>query len=48
MNDRESDKEIGITHESAIHWWKLIGPSVVCASKLGAMLPRRRAGIVNC
>lgn len=28
-----------------MYWWKLIGPAVVSASKLGAVLPRRRRGI---
>ena len=34
-----------LTQESPIQSWNLIGPAVVCASKSGAMLPRRREGI---
>ena len=36
-----------LTHESPIHSWNLIGPAVVKASKSGAVLPRRREGILN-
>jgi hypothetical protein len=35
-----------LTQESSIQSWNLIGPAVVSASKSGAILPRRREGIV--
>src|SRR5438477_7930984 len=35
-------------HLSPIHWWKSIGPSVVCAWKLGASSPIRKAMTVSC
>jgi hypothetical protein len=31
-----------MTHESPMNSWKSIGPLVVSALKLGALLPRRR------
>jgi len=34
-------------HESPIHSWNRIGPSVVIASKSGAVLPSRRAAVVG-
>ena len=40
----QSERDV-ITQESPIHSWNLIGPAVVWASKSGAMLPRRRAGM---
>ena len=33
------------TQESPIQSWKLMGPAVVSAEKLGAVLPSRRAGM---
>ena len=41
----ERDIQAG-TQESPIHSWNLIGPLEVSASKSGAMLPRRRVGIL--
>jgi len=35
------------THESPIQSWNLIGPTVVSASKSGAMFPRRKDGMVE-
>lgn len=37
-----------MAHLSPIHWWKLIWPSVVCASKLGATDPKRRGAERGC
>jgi hypothetical protein len=36
-----------IAQESPSHSWNLIGPAVVSASKSGAMLPRRRVGMLS-
>ncbi len=33
-----------MAHLSPIHEWKSMSPCVVCALKLGAMLPSRRRG----
>lgn len=49
--ERNSDKDEGSerdhTQELPIHSWKLIGPFVVSAWKSGAMLPRRREGMIR-
>src|SRR5215831_4741805 len=39
--------ENSTAHESPIHWWNRIGPSVVCAVKSGAVSPSRRPIILS-
>lgn len=45
-SDQDGKNEEEHTQESPIHSWNLIGPAVVSAWKSGAMLPRRRAGMI--
>ena len=43
---KDGRNEEGHTQELPIHSWKLIRPAVVSAWKSGAMLPRRREGMI--
>jgi hypothetical protein len=46
-SDKDSRNEEEHTQELPIHSWNLIRPAVVSAWKSGAMLPRRRAGMIR-
>lgn len=45
-SDKDGKNDGDDTQELPIHSWKLIGPFVVSAWKSGAMLPRRREGMM--